>query len=219
MYEICKDAPDRYIIETFDISNQAIKKRSVWNQKRRTTTKLTRISFKKQYRTSTWIIHKWDDQWICINTKITPDWWWNSNSSYNQQRTDKSITLPPTNLPSKSKRHMYYFPDDFENLTLDCLIGIGVLTSTIAETEPNKIELLKPKSNSDTGPAPSCQVMVARNINWNILFHVWRSRLFSVIMEFLPNLLGLRFLKRNIAVFDPRQEVLLFPSPSMQLKL
>ena len=149
---------------------------------------------------------------ICISN--------NSNrSSCNCKRTDKSITLPPTNLPSKSKRHMYYFPDDFENLTLDCLIGIGVLTSTIAETEPNKIELLKPKSNSDTGPAPSCQVMVARNINWNILFHVWRSRLFSVIMEFLPNLLGLRFLKRNIAVFDPRQEVLLFPSPSMQLKL
>ena len=46
-----------------------------------------------------------------------------------------------TNLTLKKKRHMYYFPMDFEKLTLDGLIDTGALTSAISE-------LILIKSNS-----------------------------------------------------------------------
>ena len=39
------------------------------------------------------------------------------------------MLLLSTNLTLKSKRHMYYFPMDFEKLTLDGLIDTGALTS------------------------------------------------------------------------------------------
>ena len=66
-----------------------------------------------------------------------------------------------TNLTLKKKRHMYYFPMDFEKLTLDGLIDTGALTSAISEEDLNKIKLLSNEAIQDTGPAPNFQIMVA----------------------------------------------------------
>ena len=53
---------------------------------------------------------------------------------------------------------MYYFPMDFEKLTLDGLIDTGALTSAISETGLNKIKLLSNEAIKDTGPAPNFQI-------------------------------------------------------------
>ena len=66
-----------------------------------------------------------------------------------------------TNLTLKKKRHMYYFPMDFEKLTLDGLFDTGALTSAISEADLNKIKLLSNEAIKDTGPAPNFQIMVA----------------------------------------------------------
>ena len=52
---------------------------------------------------------------------------------------------------------MYYFPMDFEKLTLDGLIDTGALTSAISEQDLNNIKLLAPEPITDTGPAPNFQ--------------------------------------------------------------
>ena len=56
---------------------------------------------------------------------------------------------------------MYYFPMDFEKLTLEGLIDTGALNSAISEADLNKIKLLSNEANKDTGPAPNFQIMVA----------------------------------------------------------
>ena len=56
---------------------------------------------------------------------------------------------------------MYYFPMDFEKLTLDGLIDTGALTSAISEEDLNKIKLLSNEAIKDTGPAPNFQIIVA----------------------------------------------------------
>ena len=42
-------------------------------------------------------------------------------------------------LTLKRKRHMFYFPMDFENLTLDGIVDTGALTSAISEADLYKI--------------------------------------------------------------------------------
>ena len=53
---------------------------------------------------------------------------------------------------------MYYFPMDFEKLTLDGLIDTGALTSAISEQDLSKIKLLAPEAITDPGTAPNFQI-------------------------------------------------------------
>ena len=65
------------------------------------------------------------------------------------------------NLTLKKKRHMYYFPIDFEKLTLDGLIDTGALTSAISEADLNKNKLLPNEAIKDTSSAPNFLIMAA----------------------------------------------------------
>ena len=108
-----------------------------------------------------------------------------------------------TNLTLKMKRHMYYFPMDFEKLILEGLIDTGALTSAISEADLNKIKLLSNEAIKDTGPAPNLQIMVAigqleRPIGTVLLqFEVsdFQFQESFIVMKTLPNpLIGLCFL-------------------------
>ena len=132
-----------------------------------------------------------------------------------------------TSLTLKRKRHMYYIPMDFQNLTLDGLIDTGALTSAISEQDLNKIKLLANDAIKETGPPPNFQIMVANGqlevpIGTVLLeFEVADFMLEEnfIIMKTLPNpLIGLCFLRRNNAIFDVTQGILTFPYLSMQLK-
>ena len=87
------------------------------------------------------------------------------NDVFNHLTTDEGNNIMYlnllTNLTLKKKRHMYYFPLDFEKLTLDGLIDTGTLTSAISEADLNKIKLLSNEAIKDTGPAPNFQILVA----------------------------------------------------------
>ena len=122
---------------------------------------------------------------------------------------------------------MYYFPMEFEKLTLDGLIDTGVLKSAILEQDLNKIKLLAPEAITDTGPAPNFQIMVANGrletpirtvcLAFEVADFIIKENF--IVMKVLPNpLIGLCFLKRNNSIFDMRQGVLTFPHLSMQLK-
>ena len=132
-----------------------------------------------------------------------------------------------TNLTLKKKRHMYYFPMDFEKLTLDRLIDTGALTSAISEEDLNKIKLLSNEAIKNTGPAPNFQIMVAngqleRPIGTVLLqFEVadFQFQENFIVMKVPPNpLIGLCFLQRHNAMFDIGQGIITFPYLSMQLR-
>ena len=122
---------------------------------------------------------------------------------------------------------MYYFPMDFEKLTLDGLIDSGAPTSAISEDDLNKTKLLSNEAIKDTGPAPNCQIMVAngqleRPIGTVLLqFEVadFQFQENFIVMKVLPNpLIGLCFLQRHNAMFDIRQGIITFPYLSIQLR-
>ena len=122
---------------------------------------------------------------------------------------------------------MYYFPMDFEKLTLDGLIDTGALTSAISEEDLNKIKLLSNEAIKDTGPAPNFQIMVAngqleRPIGTVLLqFEVadFQFQENFIVIKVLPNpLIGLCFLQRHNAMFDIRLGIITFPYLSMQLR-
>ena len=132
-----------------------------------------------------------------------------------------------TSLTLKRKRHMYYIPMDFQNLTLDGLIDTGALTSAISEQDLNKIELLANDAIKETGPPPNFQIMVANGqlevpigtvlLEFEVADFMLKENF--IIMKTLPNpLIGLCFLRRNNAIFDVTQGILTFPYLSMQLK-
>ena len=132
-----------------------------------------------------------------------------------------------TNLTLKKKRHMYYFPMDFEKLTLDGLIDTGALTSAISEEDLNKIKLLSNEAIKDTGPAPNFQIMVANGqlerpigtvlVQFEVADFQFQENF--IVMKVLPNpLIGLCFLQRHNAMFDIRQGIIIFPYLSMQLR-
>ena len=56
---------------------------------------------------------------------------------------------------------MYSFPTDFEELTLDGLIGVGAPTNAISKQALNKIKLLASEVVHDTGPALNLLIIVA----------------------------------------------------------
>ena len=122
---------------------------------------------------------------------------------------------------------MYYFPMDFEKLTLDGLIDTGALTSAISEADLNKIKLLSKEAIKDTGPAPNFQIMVGngqleRPIGTVLLeFEVadFQFQESFIVMKTLPSpLIGLCFPQRHNALFDIRQGIITFPYLSMQLR-
>ena len=151
------------------------------------------------------------------------------NDVFNHLTTDEGNNIMylnlSTNLTLKKKRHMYYFPKDFEKLTLDGLIDTSAVTSAISEAD--KIKLLSNEAIKDTGPAPNFQIMVAngqleRPIGTVLLeFEVadFQFQENFIVMNTLPNpLIGLCFLQRHNALFDIRQGIKTFPYLSMQLR-
>ena len=161
MYEIYIDAPDRYIITTPDKNNDKITnnlyecEQDVSPQK--SPEPLPKNTFEPLQTqdlsaiptepASTQKLPLMDDE---IQNHLTIN-----------KETDIPMLLLSTNLTLKNKRHMYYFPMDFEKLTLDGLINSGALTSAISEQDLNKIKLIAPEAVTDTGPAPNFQIMVA----------------------------------------------------------
>ena len=153
------------------------------------------------------------------------------NDVFNHLTTDEGNNVMylnhSTNLTLKKKRHMYYFPMDFEKLTLDGLIDTSALTSAISEADLNKKKLLANEAIKDTGPVPNFPIMVAdsqleRPIGTVLLeFEVadFQFQENFIVMKTLPNpLIGLCFLQRHNALFDVRQEIITFPYLSMQLR-
>ena len=120
-----------------------------------------------------------------------------------------------TTLTLKRKRHMFYFPMDFENFTLDGLVDTGALTSAISEADLNKIKLLANDAIKDTGPAPNSQIMVANGqleipigtvlLEFEVADFQFKENF--IIMKVLPNpLIGLCFLQRNNAILMSGKE-------------
>ena len=227
MYEIYRDAPDRYIATNLDISNEKTPDNLFESAPETSPQNLPEPLPKNNFEplqtqdspvvpTEPASIQKQpliDDE-IQNHLTITKD-------------TDIPMLLLSTNLTLKSKRHMYYVPMDFEKLTLDGLIDTGALKSAISEQDLNKIKLLAPEAITDTGPAPNFQIMVANGqletpigtvcLTFEVADFMFKENF--IVMKILPNpLIGLCFLKRNNAIFDIRQGILTFPHLSMQLK-
>ena len=227
MYEIYRDAPDRYITTHLDISNEKIPENLFESEHETSPQNLPEPLLKNNFEplqtqdpselstepASTQKLPLIDDE---IQNHLTIN-----------KETDIPMLLLSTNLTLKSKRHMHYFPMDFEKLTLDGLIDSGALTSAISEQDLNKMKLLAPDAITDTGPAPNFQIMVANGqletpIGTVFLTFEVADLMFKenfIVKKVLPNhLIGLCFLKRNNAIFDIRQGILTFPRLSMQLK-
>ena len=169
MYEIYRDAPDRYITTNLEISNKKTPENLFESEPETSPQNLPEPFPKNNFEplqtqdspvvpTEPASIQKQplipliDDE-IQNHLTISKD-------------TDIPMLLLSTNLTLKSKRHMYYVPMDFEKLTLDGLIDTGALTSAISEQDLNKIKLLASEAITDTGLAPNFQIMVANGHNW-----------------------------------------------------
>ena len=220
MYEVYRNAPDRYITINLDKSNEKIPQNPYESEKetspQTSPETLPKNSFEPLQTqdpseiptepASTQILPLIDDE---IQNHLTIN-----------KESDIPKLLLSTNLTLKSKRQMYYFPMDIEKLTLDGLIDTGALTSAISEQDLNKIILLAPEAITDTGPALNFQIMVANGqletpigtvcLTFEVADFMFKENF--IVMKVLPNpLFGLCFLKRNKAIFDIRQGVLTFP--------
>ena len=227
MYEIYRDAPDRYIATNFDISNEKTPENlfesALETSPQNLPEPLPKNNFEPLQTQDSPVV---PTEPASIQKQPLIDDEIQNHLTINKD-TDIPMLLLSTNLTLKSKRHMYYVPMDFEKLTLDGLIDTGALTSAISEQDPNKIKLLAPEAITDTGPAPNFQIMVANGqletpigtvcLTFEVADFMFKENF--IVMKILPNpLIGLCFLKRNNAIFDIRQGILTFPHLSMQLK-
>ena len=152
MYEIYRDAPDRYITTHLDISNEKTPE-SLFESEHETSPQnlpepLPKNNFEPLQTQDSSVIPTEPtsiQKLPLIDDEI-------QNHLTNNKETDIPMPLLSTNLTLKSKRHLYYFPMDSEKLTLDGLIDTGALTSAISEQDLNKIKLLAPEAITDTGP-------------------------------------------------------------------
>ena len=225
MYEIYRDAPDKYITINLDISNEKTPENLFESEPETSPQKLPEPLPKNNYEP----LQTQDPSELPIEPASTQKLLLIDYEFQNHLIIDKETDIPmlllSTNLTLKSKRHMYNIPMDFEKLTLDGLIDIGALTNAISEQDLNKIKILAPEVITDTGPAPIFQTMVANEqletptvcLTFEVADFMFKENF--IVMKVLPNpLIGLCFLKRNNAIFDIRQGVITFPHLSMQLK-
>ena len=121
---------------------------------------------------------------------------------------------------------MLYLPMDFGDLTIDGLIDTGTRLGTISRRFRN-IEQIAPQKVLSQNSPPVFQNMVVNGhletpIETTELPHEMVEIMFVrrfIVKASLGNLLfGLLFLQLNGTVFDKKQEILNFPSFSMQLK-
>ena len=132
-----------------------------------------------------------------------------------------------TNMPSKNKRKMLYFPMDFGEINIDGLLDTGALSSAIPEADLRKIRLLAPHTILNEGPPPEFQIMVANGqleapiatveMQFEVSDITFREN-FIVMTNLKSPLIGLLFLQPNSAILDMRQGIQNFPFFSMQLK-
>ena len=231
IYDLLKDAPDNYLLRHMfepEIEPEIQNQQPTISQPQETQTDQSNVQSTSTTQT--------DDD---ITSELTKTLFSASHGKqplldadvFNHLTTDEGNNVAylnlSTNLTLKKKRHMYYFPMDFEKLTLDGLIDTGALTSAISEEDLNKIKLLSNEAIRDTGPAPNFQIMVAngqleRPIGTVLLqFEVadFQFQENFIVMKVLPNpLIGLCFLQRHNAMFDIRQGIITFPYLSMQLR-
>ena len=148
LYEIYRDAPDRYTTTTLDKNNENNEEISnnLYDSEHETSPqKLPEPLPKNNFEplqtqnpsevsaesASTQKLPLIDDE---IQNHLTIN-----------KETDIPMLILSTNLTLTSKRHMYYFPMDLEKFTLDGLIDTGALTNAILEQDLNKIKLLHQK--------------------------------------------------------------------------
>ena len=231
LYDLLKDAPDNYILrQIFEPATETETQNQHPNTSQPKETQTDHLNTQSTSTTQTDedVISELTKTLFCASPgkQLLLD-----NDVFNHLTTDEGNNIMylnlSTNLTLKKKRHMYYFPMDFEKLTLDGLIDTGASTSAISEADLNKIKLLSNEAIKDTGPAPNFQIMVAngqleRPIGTVLLeFEVadFQFQENFIVMKTLPNpLIGLFFLQRHNALFDIRQGIITFPYLSMQLR-
>ena len=227
MYEIYRDAPDKYITTTPDKNKDKISNNLYEPEQEVSPQNSPELPLENTFEPLQTQNFSEIPQKTASTQKLTLIDEDIINHLTINKETDIPMLLLSTNLTLKSKRHMYYFPMDFEKLTLDGLIDTGALTRAISEQDLNKIKLLAPEAITDTGPAPNFQIMVANGqletpigtvcLTFEVADFMFKENF--IIMKVLPNpLIGLCFLKKNNAIFDIRQGVLTFPHLSMQIK-
>ena len=160
MFEIYKNAPDRYITETPDNDKQENVNNLYQNDPEQSPQNLSEPLPKinnEPLQTQTTLKIPNEPESTQKLTLIDDEL---LNRFTIDKETDTSVLLLSTNLTLRSERLMYYFPIDFEKLTLDGLIDTGAPTSAISE-QVLKIKLLALEAISDTVPAPNFQIIVA----------------------------------------------------------
>ena len=127
-----------------------------------------------------------------------------------------------TDLPSKNKRKMLYFPMDFGELNIDVLMDTDAFWSVIPEADIPKIRLLAANTKLNEGPPPEFQSMVANGqlealiatvkLQFEVSDITFREKL--VVMTNLTSpLIGLSFLQRHSAILDMRPGILKISLP------
>ena len=189
MYKIYRDAPDRYITTHLDISIEKIPENLFEAEHETSPQNLPEPLLENNFEPlQTQDPSEIPTEPASIQKLPLIDDEIQNHLTINKDR-DIPMLLLSTNLTLKSKRHRYYFPMDFEKLTLDGLIDTGALTSAISEQDLNKIKLLAPEAITDTGPAPSFQGS----------FTVMKVSGKFFVMKVLPNpLIELCFLKKTM---------------------
>ena len=216
MYEIYRDAPDRYITTNLDISNEKTPE-NLFESEHETSPQnlpepLPKNNFEPLQTQDSSVI---PTEPASIQKLPLIDDEIQNHLTINKE-TDIPMLLLSTNLTLKSKRHMYYFPMDFVKLTLDGLIETGALTSTISEQDLNKIKLLAPEAITDTSPAPNFQIMVANGqlempigtvcLTFEVADFMFKENF--IVMKVLPNpLIGLCFLKKQCYFRHPTRNI------------
>ena len=223
LYEIYQDAPDNYILrQVFEPEKeQETQQQDITiTQPKETQTEHLNQQSTSTTQTDNETMSELTKTLFCASPGKQPLL---DNDVFNHLTTDEGNNIMylnlSTNLTLKKKRHINYFPMDFEKLTLDGLIDTGALTSAISEADLNKIKLLSNEAIKDSGPAPNFQIMVAngqleRPIGTVLLELEVADFQFQenfIVMKTLPNpLIGLCFLQRHNALFDIRQGIITF---------
>ena len=155
MYEIYRDDSDRYITTNLDKSNGKRPQNLCESEHETSPQKLPKPLPKNNFEP----LQTQDSSERPTEPASTQKLPLIDDEIQNHLRINKETDIPmlllSTNLTS------FYFPMDFEKLTLDGLIDTGALTSAISEQDLNKIKLLAPEAITDTGPAPNFQIRVA----------------------------------------------------------
>ena len=137
LYDLLKDAPDNYILrQIFEAATETETQNQHPNTSQPQETQTDHLNTQSTSTTQTDedVTSELTKTLFCASPGKQP---FLDNDVSNHLTTDEGNNIMylnlSTNLTLKKKRHMYYFPMDFEKITLDGLIDTGALTSAISE--------------------------------------------------------------------------------------